>query len=83
MICICKCKDLEKRFEDDSLAGFMEELAQFVCKGSCLIQHNENFYSCKVLQRMDKNFHVFIGQVGYWLPGTSDYMRDKNTVIRI
>ena len=22
----------------------------------------------KVLQRMDKNFHVFVGQVGYWLP---------------
>jgi hypothetical protein len=22
----------------------------------------------KVLQRQDKNFHVFVGQVGYWLP---------------
>jgi len=22
----------------------------------------------KVLQRMDKSFHVFVGQVGYWLP---------------
>lgn len=23
---------------------------------------------CKLLRRRDKNFHVFVGQVGYWLP---------------
>jgi hypothetical protein len=23
---------------------------------------------CKVLQRMDPTFHIFLGQVGYWLP---------------
>ena len=26
----------------------------------------------KVLQRKDKNFHVFVGQVGYWLPWDPD-----------
>lgn len=26
----------------------------------------------KVLQRMDKSFHVFVGQVGYWLPWDPD-----------
>ena len=26
----------------------------------------------KVLQRMDKSFHVYVGQVGYWLPWDPD-----------
>lgn len=26
----------------------------------------------KILQRRDKNFHVFVGQVGYWLPWDPD-----------
>ena len=30
--------------------------------------YNEAQARAKVLQRMDRSFHVFVGQVGYWLP---------------
>lgn len=29
---------------------------------------NEADAQCKILRRRDKSFHVFVGQVGYWLP---------------
>jgi hypothetical protein len=45
----------------------------------------------KVLQRRDKNFHVFVGQVGYWLPWdpnpedmeNQEYQKDHlNTLVK-
>ena len=32
----------------------------------------------KVLQRMDRSFHVFVGQVGYWLPWDPDANEIEN-----
>ena len=63
--------DLEKKFDDEVLPKEFHD-------GACSMRGvkvrgtysslREAQIRAKVLQRMDKNFHVFVGQVGYWLP---------------
>lgn len=64
-------KELEKRFEDEVVPKEFHEGATSIrgvkVRGTYSTQR-EAAIRAKVLQRMDKNFHVFIGQVGYWLP---------------
>ena len=40
--------------------------------------HKEAEFRCKKLQNMDKNFSVFIGQVGFWLPWDPNPHRIEN-----
>ena len=53
--------------------------------------YNEAQTRAKVLQRMDRSFHVFVGQVGYWLPwdpqadnvANEEYLEDElNTMMK-
>ena len=63
--------DLEKKFDEEILPKEFHD-------GACSMRGvkvrgtysslREAQIRAKVLQRMDKNFHVFVGQVGYWLP---------------
>ena len=63
--------ELEKRFDEEVLPKDFHD-------GACSMRGvkvrgtysslREAQVRAKVLQRTDKNFHVFVGQVGYWLP---------------
>merc|ERR1712220_1695 len=45
----------------------------------CYDTYKEASVRAKLLQRKDTNFHVFVGQVGYWLPWdpTADNIEDQ------
>ena len=63
------CEDNEKEIQDefDNLVDFKTNVRGIKVRGVYDNIKAANIRG-KVLQKIDRSFHVFVGQVGYWLP---------------
>ena len=61
--------DLEKEFSSQN--NFQTSTRGIKVRG-VFDTYREAQVRAQVLQRMDRSFHVFVGQVGYWLPWDPD-----------
>jgi hypothetical protein len=62
-------KELEQQFHEKN--NFKTSVRGVKVRG-VYNTHREASIRAKVLQRLDKNFNVYVGQVGYWLPWDPD-----------
>merc|ERR1711991_1230005 len=68
-----KYDDFKYKFNDDLNAAFdkiadKKTSVRGVKVRGCYDNYGEAERRAKELQRSDRSFHVFVGQVGYWLP---------------
>lgn len=69
-------EELEKQFDEEN--DFKTSVRGIKIRGVYDTLHEARIRA-KVLQKLDDSFHVFVGQVGYWLPWDPDanYMEDQ------
>lgn len=81
-------EELTKKYNDEN--DFQTSIRGLKIRG-VYESRKEAEVRAKVLQRRDPNFHVFVGQVGYWLPwdpnpdniGEQEYANDQlNTLMK-
>ena len=63
------CENKEKEINDEfnTIEKFKTSIRGLKIRGIYDTQHEANIRA-QVLQKLDPSFHVYVGQVGYWLP---------------
>ena len=63
----CEDNDEELQVEFDNICNFETNIRGIKVRGVYDSERAANIRA-QVLQKMDSSFHVYVGQVGYWLP---------------
>lgn len=63
----CETKEKEINDEFNTIENFKTSIRGLKIRGVYDTQHEANIRA-QVLQKLDPSFHVYVGQVGYWLP---------------